>query len=162
MGAGKKDTVWVADQVVTIMRANLDAALVTVAADYSDGIGLPAIPSASMFIAEKRRLAAPPFLCIIPDRADPGLPTGEDRYDIEFHYLTAAVVDGGNIDEERLKRRCGRYLRAIQQVLQDNPTLGSTVEDAQAVPPRNYAPMMAGDSGLIQEAQVTIRVVTML
>ena len=159
--AGKKDCLWVADQVVSTLNTYLSTELDTLETEYNDGITLEAVPSTSIFVAERQQLPSPPFITVIPDRTDTRPFSGESRYDIEFHFLTAAVVDGGNIEMDRLKRRCARYVRAVEEVLIDYRTLGGEVNDT-IILSNEYAPMMSGQSGLIQEGQVSIRVETML
>jgi len=160
--AGKKDVIWVADRMVAQLQTSLPAKLDSLETEYNDGLSLPDIPSDRMFVAEKVRLPAMPMLVVIPDRSDAVPLSGESRYDIEFHYLTAAVMDGGNISEDRLKRRCARYVRAVEEVFIDQRTLGGSVDDLMILE-KQYGPMMsAGQSGLVQEGQVTVRVETML
>ena len=162
MSAGKKDALWVADKTVAQLQTSLSAKLTTLQTEYNDGITLTAIPNGSMFVAERKQLPAPPFLIVMPDRTDAVPFSGEARYDIEYHYLTIAVVDQGNIQEDRLKRRCARYVRAVEEVLIDNRTLNGSVEDIIVVS-KEYAPMMSdGGSNLIQEGQVSFRAQTML
>lgn len=158
--AGKKDVVWVADRIVTQMQSSLSAKLDDLESEYNDGISLPDIPNSRMFVAEKVRLPGTPMLVIMPDRSDPVPNSGENRYGIEYHYLTAAVVDGGNLDEDRLKRRLGRYVRAIQEVFVDERTLSGSVTDVIVVG-KDYGPMLnAGGSNLVQEGQVNVRALT--
>lgn len=160
--SGKKDLVWVADRVVAQMQASLPAKLDSLETEYNDGLTLPDVPNARMFVAEKVRLPGTPMLVVMPDRTDAVPFSGESRYDIEYHYLTAAIMDGGNIDEDRLKRRCGRYVRAIEEVFIDNRTLSGSVTDVMVVE-KQYGPLMnAGNSGLVQEGQVSVRVQTHL
>ena len=158
--AGKKDIVWVADRLVAQMQASLPAKLNTLETEYNDGIALPDIPNSRMFVAEKLRLPAVPLLVVIPDRTDAVPFSGESRYDIEYHYLTAAVMDGGNIAEDRLKRRLARYVRAVAEVCIDSRTLSGSVTDLMVIE-KQYGPMMsAGQSNLVQEGQVNVRVQT--
>jgi len=159
--AGKKDIVWVADRIVAQIQTSLPAKLDTLETEYNDGLTLPNIPNDRMFVAEKVRLPAVPMLVVIPDRTDTVPFSGESRYDIEYHYLTAAVMDGGNIAEDRLKRRLSRYVRAIEEVCIDNRTLSGSAEDVMILE-KQYGPMMnAGQSNLVQEGQVNVRVQTM-
>lgn len=157
--AGKKDIVWVADRIVAQMQASLPAKLTSLQTEYNDGINLDAIPNSRMFVAEKQVLPGLPMLVVVPDRTDPMPFSGESRYDIEYHYLTAAVVDGGALDEERLKRRTARYVRAVEEVFIDNRTLSGSVTDLIVID-KQYAPLMANKTGMMQEGQVDVRVQT--
>lgn len=157
--AGKKDIVWIADRIVAQMQTSLSAKLTSLQTEYNDGIVLDSIPNARMFVAEKQVLPALPFLTVIPDRSDAVPLSGESRYDIEYHYLTVAVADGGNIDEERLKKRMARYVRAVEEVCIDNRTLNGSVTDVMVFE-KQYAPLLASKTGLLQEGQVSLRVQT--
>jgi len=158
--SGKRDIAWVADQIVDTLTTDLPAMLDTLEAEYADGLELPDIPGAHIFMAEKLRLPSVPFVFVIPDRTETQPFSGESRYGIEFHQLTIAVVDGGNITPDLMKRRCIRYVRAAQEVLLADRTLDGTVEDV-LVMGKDYAPLMQVESGLIQEGQVTVRVQTL-
>ena len=157
--AGKKDIVWVADRIVAQMQTSLSAKLTSLQTEYNDGISLPAIPNGRMFVAEKQILPALPMLAVLPDRTDAVPFSGESRYDIEYHYLTVAVMDGGAIDEERLKRRTARYVRAVEEVCIDNRTLSGSVTDMMVIE-KAYAPLLASKTGLAQEGHVDVRVQT--
>ena len=121
--AGKRDIIWVADAIVTQLRASLSAKLDALDTEYADGITMENVPAARMFIAEHRTLPTLPFIVVLPDDTD-ALPfTGEERYDMEMHQLDIAISCGGNMPEDRLKRISGRYVRALQEVMIDNRTL---------------------------------------
>lgn len=162
MSAGKKDIIWVADRVVAQLQTSLPAKLNSLDTEYNDGIVLEDVPNARMFVAERAKLPAPPFLVVLPDGTDAHPTDGRSRYDIETHDLTVSVAAGGNMDEDRLKRISGRYARAVEEVFIDNRTLSASVEDVVVIGKR-YAPLMSGAGvGIVQEVQVGIRVLTML
>lgn len=156
--AGKKDIAWVADQVNTTLKVYLAAKLDVLDTEYADGITLADVPSAHYFIAEQVKPIYP-LIMTVPDTTDTGPFDGAQNYGLERHSLTVAVGLTANAGEDALKRRVIRTLRAIQEVLDEHPSLGSTVEHTFTLA-KEYGPLFLGGGAIGQEAQLRIQVLT--
>jgi len=157
MATGKRDIVAVCDSIVSTLKTYLPAKLDVLDVEYADGIVLENVLDQSYFISEKLNITQYPVVCVVPDRTE--IPTdGQYRYGIEYHYVTImiALAARGQI-EEQLKRRTGRTIRAIEEVLLTYFTLSSDVADLICLQ-KPYAPMISEGNALLQEAQLSVRV----
>lgn len=158
MAAGKRDIVWVADRIVTELKARLPAQLDALDTEYNDGMVLEDVGTDYYFVAEQRKLPGFPMVCVIPETT--AIPTnGEDNYGIERHSLTVAVAVSVNEDPDKLKRRTARYIRAFQEVFLDYRTLSGSVTDVSCGE-KVFLPLMAGGNAILQEGQLNIVVMT--
>ena len=158
--AGKRDIAWVADQVVTTLKASLPAKLDALDTEYGDGMILADIPDANYFISELRKAPGFPICCVIPDLTNMSPFTGDQRYNIEYHNLTIAIAITANLGEEDLRRRTIRTIRGISEVLDTEYSLGSTVEDTIQIS-KTYGELQFGEQALLLEAQLAVRVETL-
>jgi len=158
MAAGKRDIVWVADRIVTELKARLPAQLDALDTEYNDGMVLEDVGTDYYFVAEQRKLPGFPMVCVIPETTS--IPAnGEDNYGIERHRLTVAVAVSVNEDPDKLKRRTARYIRAFQEVFLDYRTLSGSVTDITCGE-KVFLPLMAGGNAILQEGQLNIEVMT--
>jgi len=157
MATGKRDIAYVADAIVVVLKANLPTKLDALDVEYADGLVLEDTLDQSYFISEKLNITQYPVICVVPDRTE--IPSdGQYRYNIEYHHLTImlALAARGQIEEE-LKRRTMRTLRGIEEVLLSYFTLDGAVADL-ICSAKQYAPMISEGNALLQEGQLTIRV----
>lgn len=154
--AGKKDSVWIADTMITHLQSCLPAKLDTLDTEYADGITLDDVPNEYYYVSEKQKLEGFPLVCVISDEADARPDTGEARYGLEFHQMIIAIALVGNNSEEELTRRTSRTLRGIQECFEDNPTMNCSVDVVEIVS-KQYLPLLADENGLLKEAQLTLR-----
>ena len=155
--AGKRDALWVADTIITLLKSDLSSELDALEAEYSDGVILDNIPDSNYAISEQAALPSFPFIVVIPDQTDLLPFDGEFRYGIEYHYLTISVARTANEGEDLLKRQTLRTLRGIEQVLIGNRTLNSQVDDVLLLQ-KEYGPLVTDSGALMQEAQLYVRV----
>jgi len=157
MATGKRDIGYVADSTVTTLKTYLPTKLDTLDAEYGDGIVLENVLDQSYFISEKLNITQYPVICVVPDRTE--IPSdGQSRYGIEYHYLTImlALAARGQIEEE-LKRRTLRTLRAIEEIMITYFTLDGLVADVICLS-KQYSPMISEGNALLQEGQLSVRV----
>ena len=150
--AGRKDIAWVADRINAVLQAAWPAKRL---ADST----LPAIPTHHYSICELRQVPGFPMVSTIPNYTDLMALSGEQRYGIEYHHLTIALALTSTKGEESLRQLSTRTLKAIQQILAADFTLGATV-NAVVQLRKEYSPLMVGDSALLQESQLMVRVQT--
>ena len=158
--AGKKDSVWVADKIVTELQGAMTAKLTALDREYADGITLATIPNHHYGLAEHVQPVGFPLLYVIPESADLNPAGGEVRYGIEYHTMTVAIAVVGNEDVDDLKRRSARSVRAVQEIMVSERTLSCSVSDVLPLS-RAYSPLISSSDGLMQEAQIQLRVQTM-
>lgn len=158
--AGKRDIIWVADTINAQLKISLGAKLNSLDTEYGDGIELEDVPFGNYHVAEQVKPGQWPIISTIPDYTDQhGDGDNFDRYNIEDHYLTIAVAHSVNESEDQLKRRIGRYVRAVEEVMLENPTLGASVTDVSVLT-KPMGPMQHEENSLLQEGQVLVRVMT--
>ena len=157
--SGKRDTVWVADTLVTQLKSDLAAKFTELQASYDDGVELKSIPTANYFVSERRKVPGYPFIAVIPEEADAMPDTGQARYNMEYHTLTIAIARTANADEDVLKRQVSRTVRAVEEVILEHVTLSGSVDECRLLN-HQFGPMMAGPNAMLQEAQVMVRVLT--
>lgn len=156
--AGKRDIAWVADQIATMLKTNLPAKLTAYYAEYNDPIVLTSPDNTNYHIAQRRLIDGYPMVCVIPDRTDTQPLNGQANYFVEHHYLTVAIALTLNDGEDDLKRRASRTIRAIRSLLKSYFTVSGNAVEMIPIS-EQYGPMMVGADSLLQEAQVTIRVI---
>lgn len=152
-----RDIAWTCDRINTVLKAALPAKLNTLDTEYGDTISLADVDNTNYHIAERRLVDGYPMICCIPDRADMLPYTGEGRMNIEHQYITIAITLSLNDGEDNLKRHALRTLRAIEDVLIADSTLGGQVIDCLPIG-KTYDSLMLDEDALIQEAQLQVRV----
>jgi len=158
--AGKRDIIWVADTINAQLKISLGPKLNDLDTEYGDGITLEDVPFGNFHVAEQVKPGQWPMVSTIPDYTDQhGDGDNFDRYDIEDHFLTIAVAHSVNEDEDQLKRRVGRYVRAVEEIMLSESTLSGSVTDVSVLT-KSYGPMQHDDNSLLQEGQVLVRVMT--
>ena len=157
--SGKRDITWVADTVVTQLKASLPAKFTELETEYGDSVDLEDIPTDNYFISERQLIPGFPMIAVIPENSDTTPFTGEVHYGIEYHTLTVAIFRTANEDEDVLKRQVSRTVRAVQEVILEHRTLGASVDDC-IIMEKQYGPLLGAGNALLQEGQVTVRVQT--
>lgn len=156
VSGGIRDIAWTCDKIIESLKASLPAKLNTLDTEYGD-VTLTDVDNTNYHIAERRMVDGYPMICCIPDRADLLPDTGEGRMNIEHQYITIALTLTLNDGEDDLKRRTLRTLRAIEDVLIADSTLGGQVIDCLPMD-KSYDSLMLDEDALIQEAQLQVRV----
>lgn len=157
IAGGVRDIVWSCDKIIAVLRAGLTPQLAVLDAEYNDGVTLETVDTTNYHISEQSNPDGYPLVCVVPDRVDCMEDSGEYRHNLEHHYITVSVLLTGNSGEDELKRRCLRTIRAIEDVLIADSTLGGQVVDCLPLD-KAYAAFLLDEDALIDEAQLNVRV----
>lgn len=156
---GKRDIAWICDKLVTQFKASLAAKFTALEAEYGDNVDLANIPTANYAISERRKIPGYPFVAVIPESTDTVPLSGENNYNIEYHDITVAIVRTDNVDEDVLKRQVLRSVRALEEIMITQHTLGGSIDDI-LIQSKSYGPMMSSTNSILQEGQISIRAMT--
>ena len=162
MGQSKgRSGVWVAQQIVTMLKNKLPAIKVLIDADYDDDLSVPEPHTDSYNVGERQTYPEQfPMVFVFTNGSDLFEDQGEARYEIEKWDLTIALMHSGDGLEINVITELDRLVQAIQETILSNTTLLDTsgIVIDSFVFRKAFGTLLTDGTALLQEAQLGVRV----
>ena len=162
MGQSKgRSGVWVAEQLIAMLKSKLPAIKVLIDNDYGDGISVPEPHTNSYNVGERQTFPDQfPMVFAFPSTSNLYEDRGESRYEIEKWEITIALMHSGSGSEIDIITELDRLVQAVQESVLDNTTLldASGIIIDSFVFRKAFGTLMSDGTALLQEAQLGIRV----